>query len=80
MRTFLAKSVPALAIIFVCVFGFTILAMGNACGYLEAVALEAQSYAWTACNTYGDASTECLNAQSDAGRCWGSIFQCRLQQ
>ena len=74
MKVFLTKSLPALALIFVFVFGFAAIALGNACGYLKAVAEEATNYAWTACNTYGSNSNECIQAQNDAFACWSAYW------
>ena len=75
MMTFLKKSAPALALILVLAFGFTMFAIaGNACGYLQAVAEEAENYAETACDTYGNGSQECLWAQADAGECWAAFW------
>ena len=73
MMTFLRKSAPILALIFVLAFGFTAFA-GNACGYLRAVAEEAENYARTACAEHGNDSQECLWAQADAGACWANFF------
>jgi len=79
MRTILTKSLPALALLLVLTFGFTLIAMGsgNPCGYLYQVAVEATNYANTACSTYGSGSNECNWAQSDAGACWSAYYdQC----
>ena len=77
--TFFRKSAPALALIFVLAFGFTVFA-GNACGYLRAVAEEAENYARTACAEYGNDSQECLWAQADAGACWAAFWNAGCQK
>lgn len=77
MKTILKKSFPALALLLVLAFGFTMIAIANPCSYLKAVAEEAQKYADTACNEYGSGSNECNWAQSDAWACWDAFYnQC----
>ena len=75
MRTLLMKSLPALALLLVLTFGFTMIAMGSTCSYLYAVAVEATEYAQRACDTYGSGSNECNWAQSDAGACWNAYYE-----
>lgn len=77
MRTLLMKSLPALALLLVLTFGFTMIAMGSTCSYLYAVAVEATNYASTACNEFGNGSQQCISAQADAGACWSAYWnQC----
>lgn len=76
MRTFLLKSAPALAVLFVLIAGFMMLndldasesEDMNYCAQLWALCWQESLYASNTCFTYGAESSQCQWANKDARR------------
>ena len=79
MKTVWMSSIPLIAVLCVVALGFTLVYVMNAealdCSYLLEKCNNAKRFAGEMCEEYGSGSSECIDAQSEAGRACGDYYQ-----